>query len=310
MNASGRLAMLLAALVAVAGSPAEGSTRRYALDIQEGSDSAFEVGFDAPFPGTLVIGAEWEGSRVVSFRLDRAEKPSVVDRRSGPSPQRMQVLLTRDLLASGKGFKLAIRALPGRGFAKGTLTIELPDAPEVVEERRKAAEPPPPPPPLPDPWTLKAKVPPSGGPAVGSLFAAVERYRELVIGLDGQTVPDACGWRTEFLRRVTVWRDDVALGGPGPTAPDRRFLQRLTATTRDVDDLRSSRDPILAGPAPEDSLRKRAWIQVRKERITRARGARRRAQGISGSARLRCPRPGADPTTAIRARAAARASTA
>ncbi len=267
MKASGRVGLVLAGLLALAGSAAEGATLRYLLDVQEGSDSAFEVGFEAPYPGSLVVAAEWEGSRIVSFRLDGPGEPSLRDRRSGPSPQRMEVPLTPELLVAGNGFKLSIRTLPGRGFAKGTLTIELPDAPEKVEERRKAAEPPPPPPPEPDPWTLPATAPRGSAPAVEALFAAVERYRALVIERDGQPVADACGWRSDFLRRLAGWRDDVAAARPGPSASDLRFLERLAAAARDVDGLRNPKDPILAAPVPEDSLRKRAWLQVRKERI-------------------------------------------
>jgi hypothetical protein len=35
-----------------------------------------------------------------------------------------------------------------------------------------------------------------------------------------------------------------------------------------IDDLRRSTDPILAGPEPEESLRRRAWLAVRKERLS------------------------------------------
>jgi hypothetical protein len=268
MHKSRRLSLLLAGLAALGGGPAEGATRRYLLDVHEADDVAFEVRFDAPHPGTLVVSAEWEGTRIVSFRLDGPGAPSALERRSGPSPQRMEVELTPKLLVAGNGFTLSIRTPPGRGVARGTVTIETPDAPEVVEERRRDAEPPPPPPPAPDPWTLPVKAPPDSTAAVQAVFAAVERFRVLAVGPDGQPSPDACGWRADLLRRVAGWRDDVAAGrSVVPSAPDLRFLQRLAAAVRDVDELRNLSDPILAAPAPTDPLRKRALEQARRDRI-------------------------------------------
>ena len=267
MTVLNRLALLLASLAALAGTAAEGATYRYLLDVKDGSDSAFEVEFEAPHPGTLAVAAEWDGTRILSFRLDGPGEPSFVGRRSGPSPQRMEVTLAAAAPAGGRKLKLSIRALPGRGIAKGTLTLEIPDAPEIVEERRKAAEPPPPPPPQPDPWTVPAKVPQGASPAVEQLFAAVERYRALVVGRDFAPLPDACGWRTDLLKRLVDWRAGAAAGRPGPAVPDMRYLGRLAATARQVGELRDSKDPILGGPAPTDSLRKRAWEQVRKEQI-------------------------------------------
>lgn len=267
MRLSRGFALALAGLAALAGSAARSSTSRYLLDVKEGSDSAFEVEIEARYAGTLAIAAEWEGTRILSFRLDGPGEPAVLERRSGPSPQRLEAQLTQEILSSGKKLKLSIRPAPGRGMAKGTLTIDVPDAPEVVEERRKAAEPPPPPPPTPDPWTVPAKAPQGAAVATEQLFVAVERYRALVVGRDGQPVPDACGWRSELLRRLAEWRDGVAAGGPGLSVADLRYLERLSATTKDVDGLRDAKDPILGGPVPEDSLRRRAWLQVRKERI-------------------------------------------
>jgi len=267
MTVLNRLALLLAALAALAGTAAEGATYRYLLDVRDGSDSAFEVEFEAPHPGTLAVAAEWDGTRILSFRLDGPGDPSFVGRRSGPSPQRMEVAFADAAPAGGRKLKLSIRALPGRGIAKGTLTLEIPDAPEIVEERRKAAEPPPPPPPQPDPWTVPAMVPQGASPAVEQLFAAVERYRALVVGRGFDPLPDACGWRVDLLRRLADWREGASAGRPGPAVPDMRYLGRLAATARQVGELRDSKDPILGGPAPTDSLRKRAWEQVRKEQI-------------------------------------------
>lgn len=267
MRTLDKIVLSIAGLLVLSWEGAEASRRRYLLDVPEGSDSAFEVEVEVEHAGILAVVAEWDGSRIVSFRLDGPGDRTVMDRRSGPSPQRMEVPITGAMLASGEKFKLSIRSLPGRGFASGTLTLELPDAPEIVEERRKAAEPPPPPPPVQDPWTVSAKAPEGASSSVERLFAAVERFRTLVVTGDGQPMPDTCGWRSNLLRRLAGWRDDGAAGRPWPPASTLRFLQRLSATVAEVDELRTSRDPILGGPVPEDSLRKRAWLQVRKERI-------------------------------------------
>ena len=69
-------------------------------------------------------------------------------RRSGPSPQRIEVNVTADELAPGALlWGLEIRALAARDRAEGTLTVTIPDAPEIVAAREEAAKPPPPPPP-------------------------------------------------------------------------------------------------------------------------------------------------------------------
>lgn len=259
--------VLTVVICAVAAQTARGSEQRYRLEIPDGADSAFEVQFRAENPGILAVTAEWDGPRIVSFRLDGPGEPAVPDRRSGPSPQRMEVAVDEEILAEGGGFKLTIRAPAGRGAASGTILVELPDPPRVIEERRKAEEPPKPPPRVREPWTLPARAPTGASPDVQRLFLFVERFRALVVSEDGGVAFDACGWRSELLQRLCTWRDEAALGRSSVSESTLRYLRRVVEAVRDVDTLRTSKESILAGPAPEDPLRRRAWLQVRAERI-------------------------------------------
>lgn len=256
------LCLLLAALSAVGAASAE--VRPYSLQIRDGEDAAFEVEFVSPHAGRIVLHAEWSGPRIVSFKLEGPGDPPVRERRSGPSPQRLEV----DAAAgSATPWKLSIRALPGRGEARGTIRLELPDPPEVVEERKKAAEPPPPPPPAPDPWTVKTAAPKNASDPVVKLFDAVEGLRTRVIRPDGSAAFDACGWQMELLQRSTAMRDALAAGQPPLDLPARRYLARLAATVRAVEAMRTSQDPLVAGPVPEEPLRRRAWLQLHEDRI-------------------------------------------
>ncbi len=259
------LAVASTACLAVSGARAE--TRLYTLDIADGRDSAFEVEFRVDHAGTLGVRADWAGPRVISFRLEGPGTPGVAVRRSGPSPQRMEVRVGQEELEQGNVFKLTIRALSSRGEAKGTVRLDLPDSPEVVEERERAAEPPPPPPPEPDPWTVPKAQPPGADAAVARLFDSVERFRARVVLPQGSIVPDSCGWQSDLLRRMTSWRDAVAADGKPITELLASYLLRLAGIVRTVADMRTSSDPILAGPPPEGSLRLRAWTQLRRERI-------------------------------------------
>jgi hypothetical protein len=261
------LGLGLAALAASVVPESRAAMTRYQLDVPDGADTAFEIQVLVERPGPLVVNAEWAGPRILSFRLEGPGAEAARERRSGPSPQRMELTVTDPALAAGGEYRLAIRALAGKGPARGTLTVLTPEAPEIVAEKKRAEEPPPPPPPVPDPWTLPARAPAGASLQVGRVFEAVERFRSLVVGSDGRLGFDACSYRADLLERLAAWRDASVDGAATLSGSSIRYLERLDAALREVEGLRTTSDPMLAGPPPSDPLRRKAWLQIRLERI-------------------------------------------
>jgi hypothetical protein len=87
----------------------------------------------------------------------------VLARRSGPSPQRLDLESNPTILSGGTGWKLTIKALPP-AEASGRLRVSAPDAPEVVA-RREALLHPPPPSASAAGWTLSTAAPQGARPA-------------------------------------------------------------------------------------------------------------------------------------------------
>jgi hypothetical protein len=169
--------------------------------------------------------------------------------------------------AARQAWKLTVRALAARGEARGTVRVEVPDAPEVVAAREKAAAPPPPPPPVPAAWAVAASAPEGAGPRLAALFRDVESLRQSIYGDDPFHVTDPCGWQDDLARWLASRRSALAAGGDAPAPETLRFLEQLATAIDEVESLRTTRDPILAGPVPEDSLRRRAWNAARREAL-------------------------------------------
>jgi hypothetical protein len=256
------LALLLSAIAA----QVEASTLRYALEIPDGQERAFELRVPVEHPGTLRIVAEWSGSRVIAFRVDRPDGDASPWRRSGPPPQSISIEVPPEATFPAE-WKLSIRALASRGEAIGTITIDSPDAPEVVRAREAAKLPPPPPPRVPDPWEVEATSRDGASAELKALFESVERLRSALVARKDGASSDVCGWQIALLRYATSVRDRIDSTGALPADATLRYVGRLGATVGRVEALRTSRDPILAGPVPDDPLRKRAWNAVRKESL-------------------------------------------
>ena len=240
-------------------------TRPLAFEIPDGQEAAYEVPFEVEHPGTLVIDAQWTGSRIISFRVEGPGDPATRVRRTGPSPQRIEIPISEGLGSMATSWKLLIRALASRGEAKATVRVELPDSPEVMAQKRAAETPPPPPPPEPEPWTLKSEAPAGAVTNLVAFFEAVERYRVGIVRTDGTFNPDPCGWRTDLLRYLANARDQLDIAGSPPSASTLRFLDGLSRAVRHVEELRISKDPLLIGPIPENS--RRVWSMLHKEQI-------------------------------------------
>jgi hypothetical protein len=264
---AGSAAVCLAALLAVALSPARADARRYTIAVPDRQATSFVLDLDIEHPGTLVIEAEWLGSRVLSFRVEGPGYPTVRTRRSGPSPQRLEALVGESDLQEGGGWRLVIRALPAKGRAEGTITVRLPFPEEPAPTEKPEPPAPTEPPPDPEPWAMPATPPSGAAPRVVGVYAGIERFRFWVAGSDGVPRRDACGWQEGLLRYLAGRRDDAAIRKAVISEATGRYLGRLVNVIRGVEEIRSSSDPILAGPAPGDRLRERAWLAVRRERI-------------------------------------------
>lgn len=260
-----RLAFLACAAALLACRAARAETWTYSMSVPDGMPATFQTPFNVPYAGTVLVEAQWTGGRLLFFGVDAPGHASYTHR-SGPSPQKL-VLDARDpALVGTQGWKVTIKALPARGEAAGTIKITVPDSPAVVAKREAELHPPPPPPPPPPAWTLPATVPAGASPELTALFAAVEAYRAAILS-STDTTSDACQWQLDFLVFVTAARDRLASEGAPPDLPALRYFARLADAIAQVEPLRTSRDPILAGPLPTDPDERRAWLMVRLERV-------------------------------------------
>jgi hypothetical protein len=250
-------------LLAVPGASAE--TLEYLLEVPEGQPLTFILEFRVQFAGDLAIDAEWEGTRKLSFRLEGPGDPAVKARRFGLSPQRLELVVDEPLAGYEKVWNLVIRALPARGRAAGKVRIHLPEREPVAPPPDESREPPPVPE-IDESWARPARPPSEATTEIVALFEAVEGLRAWAID-DRGSRRDACGWQMDFVRYVVAYRDEAAAGGLALDDATTRFLDRATRVIAAIEELRTSDDPILAGPVPEDEQQRRAWLRLRQERI-------------------------------------------
>ncbi|HZN54104.1 MAG TPA: hypothetical protein VFB67_02175 [Candidatus Polarisedimenticolaceae bacterium] len=257
-------ALLLAACLAA--SVVRGASSEYGITVRDGQAATFELPFTIEYAGAVTLEAEWTGPRLLFFGVEGPGRVSLA-RRSGPSPQRLDLRLEAASLARGPvEWKLTVKALPTRGEATGVIRITLPDSPEVVARREALLHPPPPPPPPPPAWSLPRAVPVGASPDLAKVFAAVESYRAAVVAPKDARIDD-CKWQIPFLVYAAAVRDRLAGGGPRPDLPAGRYFRRIAEAIRVVDGLRASKDPVLAGPVPEDRDARRAWLIARYEQV-------------------------------------------
>jgi hypothetical protein len=259
-----RFSLLSLVLVAGCGlTSVQAAVWDYTISVPDGREATFEVPFPVDYAGPVTIDATWEGPRLLFFGVEGPER-TTLSRRSGPSPQRVQFDVDAASLARGTEFKLTVKALPARGEASGRLRIATPDAPEVVAQREAELHPPPPPPPPPPAWMLRTDAPPGANLDTSRLYEAVEAFRAAVLEVTSGPA-DACSWQLGFLKYAVAARDQLADRGAAPDVPTLRYFGRLAAAIGGVDLLRTSTDPVIAGPIPLNRDDRREWLYARNE---------------------------------------------
>jgi hypothetical protein len=244
-----------------AGLEPRAETRQFGLEVPDGRGVSFDVELPVEHPGEIGIRAEWSCPRVLSFVVRGPGGGQPRARRSGPSPQAFRVgVSSRDLVRRGP-WSLRIHALPGGGGGRGSLWVELPDPPRATAPADRTAAPEPP---RVERWALAAPVPPGATEQVARLHDLVERFRREVVDAQGSLVPDACQWHSGALAYLAEWRDRFSRAGALPLRSTRRYLGRLAEAAGRVEQLRSSPDPLLAGPGPPSAAERRAWLMARR----------------------------------------------
>lgn len=252
-------------LALAASAAAHAESWEYTISVPDSLPATFELPFQVAYTGPVVLDVTWKGARPLWFGVDAPGHPAIT-RRSGPSPQRIELIAEADQLAAAGAWKLTVKALPVRGEVSGTVKVTVPDAPEVVAKREALLHPPPPPPPPPPAWTLPVTAPATASANVRRLFTSIEGFRAAVLPKDAGP-PDACQWQTGFLIYAASVRERAGSGAPPEDVPTLRYFGRLAAAIRRVNGLRTAKDPILAGPVPEDPPARRLWLAERYELV-------------------------------------------
>jgi hypothetical protein len=238
----------------------------YAFPVHDGQDVRHEIPLEVAHGGKLRIRAEWSGNRILTIRLDGPDGSRV--RRGGPSPLEIDVPAGPSSDGSPQRYVVNILGLPASGGDSGTLTVRLPDSPEVVKAREEAMRPPPPPPPRPKPWMIAVDAPEHSGPDRVDLYRAVERLRDRLVDEKEWTVGiDTCRWQEAALTYFAEQRDSIGSGGMVPSIATRRYFREVADAIVAVEAFRTSGDPIVAGPIPEDPRRRRLWLRAREQRV-------------------------------------------
>jgi hypothetical protein len=256
-------ALLLCA--ALGGPPAQAEELLYTLQIPENRPVTYGISFKIEHPGTLRLHAEWSGDRRVAFRVDAPHSYVAVGRCSGPSPQDLTIEIGPELVGQEE-WKLTIIVLAARGSGEGLLNIFLPGPPEEV---RPPTDPAPPPvaQPEPDPWMIARQWPADSPRDWRRFFGASERFRSMLESKSEPAAQDNCRWQNPMMRFLAESHDALVEDGAFPSDATQRVLAQIAEAISLVDELRSSKDPLLVGPPPDDPQRKEVWRAVRRDRI-------------------------------------------
>jgi len=249
-----------ATLLAVAGlaTAAAAAPAEYELDLPANRMIRYSLEFDVRHPGSLVVELAWDSPRVLALRLDPPAGAAI--RRSGPSPQRLVLEVTERAAGGDAPWLLTVRGLPSRHGDLGRLRVELPtlspvEPAEPIVEPTAVSQ---------SPLAQRRAVPTAAAPRWVRLFDATAELRQVVFGGDG--INDKCGWQQGLLRNLDQRLDQY----PTETHIDdatRRGLEDLIAVIRQIDELRTTHDPLLTYREPTDYSQRRAWTSLHQQRV-------------------------------------------
>jgi hypothetical protein len=251
---------LIAACVAGGTYAARAASVEYALDLPAHQTLSYRLEFEVAHPGPVTFVAEWSPARVLGFRVERPGEPTF--RKSGPSPQRLELAAGPEHLDPDAPWTLVISGLPSRQPAEGRLVVFLPDSPEsrprepVARPEPRAHDE--------DPWRWRVETPAGLTHEQHRLYEATERFRGLVVG---STEPDAYRWQVDMLRFLADRRDRAASANSLGQPSTRTMFQRIVEAVAVLDRLRGAESKPLAGPVPTDSVHRRVWLSVRDPRF-------------------------------------------
>lgn len=258
-----RMLAIFVCLIAFA-NLAVGETKMYTLKIPDGRPANYELAFAVEQPGILMIGAEWSCDRLLALRLEYPGGSLSPYKRSGPSPLTIEVVVEPEQTGE---WTLSIHANPARGEGEGLITVVLPDPAGSEPEQAAAAAPAAPPPPAPDPWMVARRAPSGSSAGLVRVFESIEIFRASLDDRGENAAADSCRWQEGLMRYLADRRDELAGTGAAPSGNTRKVLGRMADAVRHVEEYRSSNEPILAGPPPEEPQRRRVWTELRMERF-------------------------------------------
>ena len=240
----------------------------YSIAVPGGEAVTYSLDFEVRHPGRISVVAEWSGSRKLSLRLLPPAGARGTVHRAGTSPQRVETEVA-DGSALGT-WTLRVHALAAGGAGTGSVTIDLPEAglraARAPQEAPRPAVPPAGPVAEPETWMIARSIP-GGAPArLRPFLEATERLRA-AIAQGGPGPSDPCQWQAGLLGYLDARRDMLLGRGARPSESTAKLLVRIARAARSVEELRTSADPLVAGPAPRDARMRDAWIRLRTTRF-------------------------------------------
>jgi hypothetical protein len=232
----------------------------YELVIPDGESASYSVELDVRAAGPISIRVDGERGRTIALRLDPPTGMPV--RRSGPVP--LSLVASADPTTNGSGpWHLVLHAPPGIGSVSLHVSIDLP---ELVR-------PTPPPPTLPAvpsatprpsaPWDAQRRL---GAPSEHRPFLLAAEEFASARTAEGDAPVDACRWQADLVAYLEKRAAGLAAGRL-PPEPTRDVLTRIARAVEAVSELRSSDDPLVTGPEPQEPQRRLAWSRARAERL-------------------------------------------
>lgn len=251
---------MLVVLLAAGGSTIRAETLRYAIDLPAGRAVTYQLTFAVRHPGSVEVHAEWSGDRALSLKLTPPGNKYGTLLRSGPSP----LDVTTDADGELGEWRLRVHALARRDAGEGLLVIRTPAA--IVEVPRPVTADATPDGPL-ESWMEPPDLPDRVPSSWLTFLDAIERYRTIIAGEGDAPVTDVCQWQSALMRYLAERRGGLLADGVTPARPTADLLTRIAATVDLVERLRTSDDPLVAGPPPTDAALRNAWVKLRTTRI-------------------------------------------